>query len=106
MRKKFLWLTQGHRPGRNGLQVAGGEGRGQLDRGRRRGHRRQGQRRLGADVIKLLVVVTPWTSSSRQDKTLGPEKLMTAVIYGFRNKLERLSSNTRLGWKGLQAPTL
>ncbi len=28
-------------------------------------------------------------------------KLFTAVIYGFRTKLERLSLNTRLGWKGL-----
>jgi hypothetical protein len=28
-------------------------------------------------------------------------KLITAVIYGFRNKLECLSLNTRLGWKGL-----
>ncbi len=28
-------------------------------------------------------------------------KLITAVIYGFRNKLERLSLNTRLAWKGL-----
>ncbi len=26
-------------------------------------------------------------------------KLITAVIYGFRNKLEYLSLNTRLGWK-------
>jgi hypothetical protein len=28
-------------------------------------------------------------------------KLITAVIYDFRNKLECLSQNTRLGWKGL-----
>jgi hypothetical protein len=28
-------------------------------------------------------------------------KHITAVIYGFRNKLECLSLNTRLGWKGL-----
>ncbi len=28
-------------------------------------------------------------------------KLITAVIYGFGNKLECLSLNTRLGWKGL-----
>ncbi len=28
-------------------------------------------------------------------------KLITAVIYGFPNKLECLSLNTRLGWKGL-----
>jgi hypothetical protein len=28
-------------------------------------------------------------------------KLITAVIYGFRNKLECLSLNTRLGLKGL-----
>jgi len=27
--------------------------------------------------------------------------LITTIIYGFRNKLERLSLNTRLGWKGL-----
>ena len=26
-------------------------------------------------------------------------KLITAVIYGFRNNLECLSPNTRLGWK-------
>jgi hypothetical protein len=26
---------------------------------------------------------------------------ITAVIYGFRNDLECLSLNTRLGWKGL-----
>jgi hypothetical protein len=29
-------------------------------------------------------------------------KVITAVIYGFRNKLECLSRNTRLGWKGLR----
>ncbi len=29
-------------------------------------------------------------------------KLITAIIYGFRNKLECFSLNTRLGWKGLQ----
>ncbi len=28
-------------------------------------------------------------------------KRITAVIYGFRNKLECLSLNNRLGWKGL-----
>jgi hypothetical protein len=28
-------------------------------------------------------------------------KLITAVNYGFRNKLEHLSIKTRLGWKGL-----
>jgi hypothetical protein len=28
-------------------------------------------------------------------------KLITAIIYGFRNKLERLFLNTRLGCKGL-----
>ncbi len=28
-------------------------------------------------------------------------KLVTAVIYSFRIKLECLSLNTRLGWKGL-----
>jgi len=28
-------------------------------------------------------------------------KLITALIYGFCNKLECLSLNTRLGWKGL-----
>jgi hypothetical protein len=28
-------------------------------------------------------------------------KLITAVIYGFRNKLECLSLNTTLGWNGL-----
>jgi hypothetical protein len=28
-------------------------------------------------------------------------KRIMAVIYSFRNKLERLSLNTRLGWKGL-----
>jgi hypothetical protein len=28
-------------------------------------------------------------------------KLITAVIYGFHNKLECLSLNARLGWKGL-----
>jgi hypothetical protein len=27
-------------------------------------------------------------------------KLITDVIYGFRNKLECLSLNTKLGWKG------
>ncbi len=29
-------------------------------------------------------------------------KLIMAVIYGFHNKLECLSLNTRLNWKGLQ----
>jgi hypothetical protein len=28
-------------------------------------------------------------------------KLIMAIIYSFHNKLERLSQNTRLGWKGL-----
>jgi hypothetical protein len=28
-------------------------------------------------------------------------KLITVVIYGFRNKLECLSLNNRLDWKGL-----
>jgi len=28
-------------------------------------------------------------------------KLITAVIYGFRNKLQCLALNTRLGWRGL-----
>jgi hypothetical protein len=28
-------------------------------------------------------------------------KLIAAVIYGFHNKLECVSLNTRLGWKGL-----
>ncbi len=28
-------------------------------------------------------------------------KLITAVVYGFRNKLECLPLTTRLGWKGL-----
>ncbi len=28
-------------------------------------------------------------------------KLITAVIYSFHNKLECLTLNTRLGWKGL-----
>ncbi len=28
-------------------------------------------------------------------------KLITAVIFGFHNKLECLSINARLGWKGL-----
>jgi hypothetical protein len=28
-------------------------------------------------------------------------KLITSIIYGFRNKLECLSLNTRQGWKGL-----
>ncbi len=32
--------------------------------------------------------------------------LITAVIYGFRNKLECLSLNTRLGWKGLPGTKL
>jgi hypothetical protein len=29
-------------------------------------------------------------------------KRITAVIYGFRNKLECLSLNTKLGWKVFQ----
>ncbi len=33
-------------------------------------------------------------------------KLITAVIYGYRNKIEYLISSTRLGWKGLQGQTL
>jgi hypothetical protein len=33
-------------------------------------------------------------------------KHITAVIYGFRNKLEHLSLNTRLGWKGLPGTNL
>ena len=41
---------------------------------------------------KLFMKVTPGTCTI---------KLFTAVIYGFRNKLECLSLNTRLGWKGL-----
>jgi hypothetical protein len=33
-------------------------------------------------------------------------KLIRAVIYGFRNKLECLSLNTRLGWKGFPGTSL
>ncbi len=37
--------------------------------------------------------------------TFGPGaciiKLITAIIYSFPNKLECLSINTRLGWKGM-----
>jgi hypothetical protein len=33
---------------------------------------------------------------------VNPKKLFTVVIYSFRNKLECLSLNTRLDWKGLQ----
>ncbi len=33
-------------------------------------------------------------------------KLITVVVYGFCNKLERLSLNTRLDWKGLPGTTL
>jgi hypothetical protein len=40
----------------------------------------------------------------RSFKKLSPGaciiKLITAVIYGFRNKLQFLSLNTRLSWKG------
>jgi hypothetical protein len=39
-----------------------------------------------------------WTSKHFYS---GIIKLITAVIYGFRNKLECLSLNTRLGWRGL-----
>jgi hypothetical protein len=48
-----------------------------------------------------------WCKNARDDKggSGRPEawimKVITAVFYGFRNKLERLSLNTRLGWKGL-----
>jgi hypothetical protein len=38
----------------------------------------------------------------RSNSVKGPIiKLITAVIYSFRNKLERLFLNPRLGWKGL-----
>jgi hypothetical protein len=33
-------------------------------------------------------------------------KRITAVINGFRNKLEHLSLSTRLGWKGLPGTNL
>jgi hypothetical protein len=33
-------------------------------------------------------------------------KLNAVVIYGFRNELECLSLNARLGWKGLQGANI
>ncbi len=44
------------------------------------------------DVINLFFIFNAWACII---------KLITAVIYGFRNKLECLSLNTRLGCKGL-----
>jgi hypothetical protein len=62
--------------------------------------------------LQILLIQTyprPWANFEQQDKTWAKFstpvaciiKLITSVIYGFRNKLEHLSLNTRLGWKGL-----
>jgi hypothetical protein len=49
-----------------------------------------------------VLIICSWTNFTKKP---GPGaciiKLTTAVIYGFRNKLECLSMNTRLGWKEL-----
>jgi hypothetical protein len=42
-----------------------------------------------------------WTKPQLRDPGACIIKLITAVINGFRNKLERLSLNTKLGWKDL-----
>jgi hypothetical protein len=41
------------------------------------------------------------TSKVLKKEKRNLKKLNTGVIYSFRNKLECLSLNTRLGWKGL-----
>ncbi len=52
-----------------------------------------------------LKVIKNWVHLANVSIVLFPGaciiKLITAVIYGFRNKLECLSLNTRLGWEGL-----
>jgi hypothetical protein len=54
----------------------------------------------GACIIKLFffLFLSPYLYLSISLCTI---RLMTAVIYGFRNKLECLSLNTRLGWESL-----
>jgi hypothetical protein len=44
----------------------------------------------------------PIKSMTAQTKVPYIIKLITAVIYSFRNKLDCFSLNIRLGWKGLQ----
>ncbi len=48
--------------------------------------------------VKSFIVLAP-ESTARPGACII--KLITAAIYGKRNKLEYLSLNTRLGWKGL-----
>ena len=53
----------------------------------------------------LMDVPCPWLTILILQVWIPPGtciiKLITAIIYGFRDMLEFLSTNTRLGWKGL-----
>jgi len=58
--------------------------------------------RLGADRVGINLMVRLLSFQRPMRLVWGCIiKLITAVIYGFRNKLKCLSQNTRLGWKGL-----
>ncbi len=65
------------------------------------------------DVIKLYFIAT-YVFCNKLERSIALArtsgaciiKLIAAVIYGFRNKLECLSLNTRLGWKCLGTNTL
>ncbi len=55
------------------------------------------------NLVYLFVILRPFNVMHEQvwKSGAGIIKLITAVIYGFCNKLECLSLNTRIGWKGL-----
>jgi hypothetical protein len=52
-------------------------------------------------ILKLVWFGMYWTKPQLRGPGACIIKLITAVINGFRNKLQRLSLNTKLGWKDL-----
>ncbi len=57
------------------------------------------------NALTYLVVVVNYMRKTFMKLTPGAciIKLITTVIYGFLNKLECLTLNTRQGWEGLKA---
>ncbi len=52
-------------------------------------------------ILKFFVKIFSFKIKFNPTLTSCIIKLITVVIYSFGNKLECLSLNTRLGWKGL-----
>jgi hypothetical protein len=58
----------------------------------------------GTCIIKLITVTIYGFRNKLECLSLNKKlgwKGLPGTIYGFRNKLERLSLNKKLGWKGL-----